>query len=100
MRSPNEQGYRITPVNANGQRELAGCRNQNYAGKLIKKARGVKALRGNIRSSLGEELLPQEVSRWRRHPIRQFFASLPGGLDRLAWLGLRNPRRDGWKEGV
>jgi hypothetical protein len=34
----------------------------------------------------------------RRHPFRWLLAKLPLGLDRLAWLGLPNPKRDGWKE--
>ena len=31
-----------------------------------------------------------------KHPIRRLIAKLPFGLDRLAWLGLIQPKRDGW----
>ena len=57
------------PGNANGQRELAGCGNQNYAGKLMKKARGVKALR--------------EVSQRGRHPVRPIPGLSSTGFGRL-----------------
>ena len=32
-----------------------------------------------------------------KHPFRLLLARLPWQLDRLAWLGLPNYRRDGWR---
>jgi len=54
------------------------------------------AARGRREETTGETL-PVRRSHVK-HPVRLFLAKLPLGLDRLAWLGLPNYRRDGWKE--
>jgi hypothetical protein len=72
------------PGNANGQRQLAGCNDQlTTTTSLVKLTDGVK-------------LISQRVRQWRRQPVRYFLCLLPWGLDRLAWIGLPNPKRGGW----
>ena len=82
MSGPNKSS---PPENANDQRELAGCENQlATAANVTKPTRGVK-------------LLWQGIRQRRRHPVRLFLSSLPWGLSDLAWIGLPNPKRDGWR---
>jgi hypothetical protein len=76
------RGTESPPGNANGQREaLAGCGYQITNTPLRKRVIGVNLLR-------------QGVCQWRRHAVRYFLCHLPWGLDRLAWTGLTNPRRN------